>query len=68
MKKKSLLAGLTIVALLTTTLFFALPGLSKAQEVEGPKTIEKRYKSIDDNANFYCHCKTKGTKCGCIAR
>ncbi len=67
MKKKSLLAGLTIVALLTTTLLFALPGLSKAQEVEGPKIIEKRYKSLDDNANFYCHCKTKGTKCGCIA-
>lgn len=68
MRKKKLLTGLTIMALLTTTLFFALPELSKAQEVEGPKTIEKRYKSIDNNANFYCHCKTKGTKCGCIAQ
>lgn len=67
MKKKKALAILTIVALLSTISLFAIPSFSEAQEVEGPKIIEKRYKSLDDNANFYCHCKTKGTKCGCVA-
>lgn len=67
MKKKKALVILTIVALLSTMSFFAIPSFSEAQEVEGPKNIEKRYKSLDDNANFYCHCKTKGTKCACIA-
>ncbi|MCE7992797.1 MAG: hypothetical protein HEP71_12490 [Roseivirga sp.] len=66
MKKKKALAILTIVALLSTISFFAIPTFSEAQEVEGPKNIQKRYRSLDDNAKFYCHCRVKGTKCACV--